>query len=80
MEQRGVKQVVYYWYLQQGHWVASEYASRLFMGWNGLLKHRNDGAIIRLITPAEPSTAQARERLDGFVHLLIPILPEFIKK
>lgn len=72
--------MVYYWYLQQGSWLASEYSSRLSMGWNGLLRYRNDGAIVRLITPAQPSVGQARERLEGFVRLLIPVLPQFIKQ
>jgi exosortase D (VPLPA-CTERM-specific) len=80
MEKDGVREVVYYWYLQQGSWLASEYASRLFMGWNGMLKRRNDGAIVRLVTPAGPDVAQARERLAKFVHLLVPVLPKFLQE
>jgi exosortase D (VPLPA-CTERM-specific) len=80
IEKDGTRQIVYYWYLQQGNWLASEYSSRLFMGWNGLIKQRNDGAIVRLITPAEPDVAQARERLTAFVHLLVPVLPKFIQE
>jgi exosortase D (VPLPA-CTERM-specific) len=80
MEQRDSREVVYYWYLQQGNWVASEYSSRLFMGWNGLMRHRNDGAIVRLITPAGPNAAQARARLDSFVRSLVPVLPQFMSK
>jgi exosortase D (VPLPA-CTERM-specific) len=80
MEKGGTREVVYYWYLQQGTWLASEYASRLFMGWNGMLKRRNDGAIVRLITPAGPDVAQARERLNAFVRLLVPVLPKFIQE
>jgi exosortase D (VPLPA-CTERM-specific) len=80
MEKGGDREVVYYWYLQQGSWLASEYSSRLFMGWNGLMKQRNDGAIVRLITPAGPDVAQARERLNAFVHLLVPVLPKFIQE
>jgi exosortase D (VPLPA-CTERM-specific) len=80
MEQGGARQVVYYWYIQQGRWLASEYSSRLFMGWNGLMKRRNDGAIVRLITPAGPDVAQARARLAGFARLLVPVLPKFIQE
>lgn len=80
VEKGAVRAVVYYWYLQQGNWLASEYSSRLFMGWNGLFKRRNDGAIVRLITPAGPDVAQARERLNAFVHLLVPVLPKFTRK
>jgi exosortase D (VPLPA-CTERM-specific) len=80
IEQGGHRQVVYYWYLQQGSWLASEYSSRLFMGWNGLMKQRNDGAIVRLITSAEPTVTQAQERLNAFVHLLVPVLPKFMQE
>jgi exosortase D (VPLPA-CTERM-specific) len=80
IEQGGNRQVVYYWYLQQGNWLASEYSSRLFMGWNGLMKQRNDGAIVRLTTPASPDVARARERLTAFVRLLVPVLPKFIQE
>jgi EpsI family protein len=80
MEKGGVREVVYYWYIQQGTWLASEYTSRLFMGWHGMLKRRNDGAIVRLITPAGPDVAQARERLNAFVRLLVPVLPQFIQE
>ncbi len=80
MEQAGSREVVYYWYLQQGYWLAGEYSSRLFMGWNGLVKRRNDGAMVRLITPAGPDVAQARERLAAFARLLVPVLPQFIRE
>jgi len=78
MEQAGSRMVVYYWYLQRGRWLASEYSTKLFMGLDGLTKQRNDGAIVRLITPASPSAASARERLAAFGELLLPLLPQFI--
>ena len=78
MEQGPVRQVVYYWYLQRGRWLASEYSFKLFMGFEGLIHRRNDGAIIRLITPAVPTVEAARERVTGFARLLIPVLTQFI--
>jgi exosortase D (VPLPA-CTERM-specific) len=78
IEQGKERQVVYYWYLQRGHWLASEYSTRLYMGLEGLLRRRNDGSIVRLITPAVPTTEAAEERLNKFTHLLVPILPKFI--
>jgi len=79
MERHGAKQVVFYWYLQRGRWYASEYPKYLFMGIDGLLKRRNDGAIVRLITPVEGNHIQdAKERLANFTHLLIPVLSQFI--
>jgi len=80
MERGGSQELVYYWYLQQGNWVASEYASRLFMGWNGLIKQRNDGAIVRLVTPVQPDLEAAQDRLNKFVHLLVPVLPKYFRE
>jgi exosortase D (VPLPA-CTERM-specific) len=80
IERGGSRELVYYWYLQQGNWVASEYSSRLFMGWNGLVKHRNDGAIVRLITPVQPNIEAAQDRLNKFVHLLVPLLPKYFRE
>lgn len=78
MEQGGVRQVVYYWYLQRGRWLASEYSFKLLMGVDGLINRRNDGAIVRLITPASPNVESAKERLASFSQLLIPLMPQFL--
>jgi exosortase D (VPLPA-CTERM-specific) len=78
MERGGVKQVVYFWYYQRGRWLASEYPAKFYMGWDGLWRHRNDGAIVRLITPVERDVDQARNRITYFGHQLIPLLPRFI--
>ncbi len=78
MEQGASRQVVYYWYLQRGRWLASEYSFKLLMGFDGLISRRNDGAIIRLIAPAGPDIESAKKRLADFVDLLVPILPKFI--
>jgi len=80
IEQGGQRQVVLYWYLQRGRFVASEYSSRLFMGWDGLINRRNDGALVRLITPAGADANQARERLTAFAHSLAPLLPKFFRE
>lgn len=78
IEQGGSRQLVYYWYLQRGRWLASEYPGKFYMGWDGLVRRRNDGAIIRLVTPVKPDADSSRLRLDSFSRLLIPLLPQFI--
>jgi exosortase D (VPLPA-CTERM-specific) len=78
MEQAGTRLMVYYWYIQRGRWVASEYARKLFMGYDGLVSRRNDCALIRLITPVGHDLATARARLTSFARLLVPVLPQFI--
>lgn len=76
----GTRDVVYYWYIQGGRWTASEYSVRLLMSYDGLMRRRNDGALIRLITPVDKDVASARERLSIFARLLIPKVPEFFVK
>lgn len=78
IEQGSSRQVVYFWYLQRGRWLASEYDRYFFMGFDGLLKRRNDGAIVRLITTATPDVKSAQDRLTGFVRLIMKELPQFI--
>jgi EpsI family protein len=78
LQQMGTSMVVYYWYLQRGRWFTNEYLNKLYMVIDGLTRRRTDGALIRLITPAEPNVEAARKRLDAFALQLAPVLPHFI--
>ena len=80
MQQGGVKHLVYYWYLQRGRWLTSEYWNKLLLSYDSLTKRRADGALIRLITPTNPGVNLARERLTSFAKLIAPVLPQFINK
>jgi exosortase D (VPLPA-CTERM-specific) len=78
MEQMDNRMVVYYWYLQRGRWINNEYMYKFYMAFDGLFNRRTDGALIRLITPAQPDVESARKRLNSFVNQLAPVLPKFI--
>ena len=78
LKQMGTSMVVYYWYLQRGRWFTSEYLNKLYMVIDGMTRRRTDGALIRLITPAEPNVDAAQKRLDAFARQLAPVLPDFI--
>lgn len=78
MEQMGYRVVVYYWYLQRGRWINDEYMYKAYMAYDGLFRRRTDGALIRLMTPAQPDVEAARKRLNSFVNQLVPVLPKFI--
>ena len=80
MDQGGARYLVYYWYLQRGRWLTSEYFNKFYLSYDGLFSRRADGALIRLVTPAAPDVQAARERLISFTKLLIPILPQFMEK
>ena len=78
LEQMGRRMLVYYWYLQRGRWLTDEYSNKFYMMFDGLRQRRTDGALIRLITPAEPDVEMARNRLNSFALQLAPVLPNFI--
>lgn len=78
VDQMGTNLVVYYWFLQRGRWLTSEYLNKFYMGYDGLVRRRTDGALIRLITPAGKDVKAAQERLTAFARLLAPVLPQFI--
>ncbi len=78
LEQGGGRQVVYYWYLQRGRWIADEFQLKFYMGIDGISKSRTDGALIRLITPAGNDVKAAQQRLAAFAQSVIPLLPQYI--
>jgi exosortase D (VPLPA-CTERM-specific) len=78
VNQSGARILVYYWFQQRGRWLASEYLNKFYMGYDGLLRRRTDGALVRLITPAGPDLESAKERLTLFTRLLMLVLPQFI--
>jgi len=78
MEQAGQQYLIYYWYLQRGRWLTSEYLNKFFLSYDGLFRRRADGALIRLITPAGQNVKAAQARLVSFAQLLVPVLPQFM--
>ncbi len=79
MEQGGTRYLVYYWYLQRGRWLTSEYFNKLFLSYDGIIKRRADGALVRLITQAAPDVHSAQTRLNSFANYLIPALSRFMQ-
>lgn len=79
-EQLGTRIVVFYWYLQRGRWLTSEYWNKFYMAWDGLTRRRTDGALIRLITPAAPDVPSAQARLAGFGGYLLNVLEDFLEQ
>jgi EpsI family protein len=80
MERYGARTLVYYWYLQQGQWVANKNTFKFFMGFNGLIKGRTDWTLIRLIIPVRPDLQTATQHLNSFARLLLPVIPQFIQE
>jgi len=70
--------LVYYWFLQRGRWLASETQNKLYMAYDGMLRRRTDGALVRLITPIRGNLPAAHQRLTSFAQALIPELNNYI--
>jgi exosortase D (VPLPA-CTERM-specific) len=78
VDQMGTSILVYYWFLQRGRWLTSEYLNKFYMAYDGIVRHRTDGALIRLVTPAGRDLEAAQNRLNRFTVLLTPELHQFI--
>lgn len=80
IENRGHRQLVYYWYDQRGRKVANEFIMKLWLIFDAVVKKRSDGAMLRLMTPVEDETgiAGAEEKLNAMVDRLHDFLPEYV--
>ncbi|WP_306114978.1 VPLPA-CTERM-specific exosortase XrtD [Roseovarius sp. MMSF_3305] len=79
--QKGVnRQLVYYWYEQQGQRTASMFTAKLQLMVGKLTNGRNDSAIVRLTTAIAPgeSIADAEARLQDSKAGVLSKLPRFI--
>ncbi len=56
------KQVVFYWYQNRGRIIASEYWEKIYLVLDALLKHRRDGAFVRIMAPCHKDSIQSTER------------------
>jgi exosortase D (VPLPA-CTERM-specific) len=77
MERSGMRQVVYYWFLQNNQWVSGMSSLKIYLTLDAILNRRNNGALIRLSTPVNSSVEEAQERLGLFADSLLPALREF---
>jgi exosortase D (VPLPA-CTERM-specific) len=82
LERQGTRLLVYFWNIQQGQWLAlrSERLYKLQTVFNAIRLQRTDWALVRLITPIDQNMKLAQERLNAFAHLLVPVLPKFIRE
>lgn len=80
IENRGSRQLLYYWYEQRSRKIANEFVMKLLLIFDAVRIQRTDGAMIRIITPIarSESVEDADERLTGFMRTLEPKLPKYI--
>jgi len=75
-----VKQLVYYWFQQRGRVITNEYMTKWYLFQDGLMRHRTDGALVRLTTLIKPGEAWADgdNRLQVFAQQAVPALEPFV--
>ena len=80
IEMGGNKQLVYYWFQEQGRLLTNEYLVKWFLFWDALTRNRTDGALVRLVTAIPPgqSISKADARLAAFARAVSPHLGAFI--
>lgn len=80
IENRGARQLVYYWYYQRGRRIANEFVMKALLILDAVRLRRTDGAMIRIMTPIAQgeTTEDADARLLGFMNKLDPLLDPYI--
>jgi exosortase D (VPLPA-CTERM-specific) len=80
MQKGSSRDLVYYWFDERGRTVADEYWAKWYLLSDSIVKNRTDGALIRLTTQIAPdeSEADADRRLQSFMQVTVPRLPEFL--
>ncbi len=74
------RQVVLYWFQQRGRMIANEYLVKAYLLWDAVMRHRTDGALVRLTSAVQPdeSVEAAESRLIAFAGTIQPALARFI--
>ena len=72
------QQVVLYWYQSQGKAIAGELAARLEMIKNSMVRHRTDGALVRISSPVYGNVQQTSDRLVRYIQAMYPLLGEYL--
>jgi exosortase D (VPLPA-CTERM-specific) len=74
------RELVYYWFQQRGRVVTNEYLVKWYLLVDSVLRHRTDGALVRLIVPITPAMteASADRLLSGFLATVGPHLDPYL--
>jgi EpsI family protein len=64
----GAAALVYYWYQSHGRTIASDYRNRLVLMSDALVRHRSDGALVRVVAPIAASDPQPDREIESFIR------------
>jgi EpsI family protein len=72
------QQVVFYWYQSQGQAIAGETTARVQMVKNSIVRHRTDGALVRISSPVYGGVEETSGRLVRYIQAMYPILGQYL--
>lgn len=72
------KQVVLYWYQGRGRVIANEYTNRAYLMLDSMRLRRNDGALVRVMSPVLTTTEAAASDAAAFAAIVFPRLTQVI--
>ena len=74
------RELVYYWFQQRGRVITNEFAVKWYLFWDALMRHRTDGALVRLVVnlPNGASETAADRRLTDFAARIAPVLSQYV--
>jgi EpsI family protein len=70
--------LVLYWYQSQGKAIAGEPTTKVEMAKNSIMRHRTDGALVRVTSPIYQSVQETSDFLVRYVQALYPVLGEYL--
>ncbi|MBE9640445.1 VPLPA-CTERM-specific exosortase XrtD [Salipiger mangrovisoli] len=74
------RQLVYYWFEQRGQRMTNDFATKLLVLRDSLLRGRTDGALVRFVTPIgrNETEAEADARLQAIMARALEKLPRYV--
>ncbi len=72
------QQLVFYWYQSQGKAIAGEMAARVQMIKDSIVRHRTDGALVRVSSPVYGSVQDSSDRLVRYIQAMYPVLGDYL--
>ena len=72
------QQIVFYWYQSQGKAIAGEMAARVQMVKDSILRHRTDGALVRVSSAVYGSVQDTSDRLERYIQAVYPLLSDYL--
>jgi EpsI family protein len=72
------QQLVFYWYQSQGKAIAREMAARMQMVKDSIVRHRTDGALVRVSSPVYGSVQDTSDLLVSYIQAMYPALGDYL--